>query len=57
MLNAHTAEKYDNLADGFSERTWANLQFDMRRRFVLATTWGKALHGGDSVTEIGRAHV
>lgn len=53
MLNAHTAEKYDNLADGFSERTWANLEFDMRRRFTLATTWGRALHGGDSVAEFG----
>jgi SAM-dependent methyltransferase len=53
MLNEHTAEKYDNLADGFSERTWANLEFDMRRRLNLATTWGKALHGGDSVVEFG----
>jgi cyclopropane fatty-acyl-phospholipid synthase-like methyltransferase len=53
MLNAHTAEKYDNLADGFSERTWANLEFDMRRRFILAATWGKVLEAEDSVVELG----
>ena len=47
------AEKYNYLAEGFAERTWANLAFDMRRRFTLATTWGKALHLGDSVVEFG----
>jgi SAM-dependent methyltransferase len=52
-VNAGAAEKYNDLAEGFAERTWANLAFDMRRRLILATTWGKALHVGDSVVEFG----
>jgi SAM-dependent methyltransferase len=52
-VNAGTAEKYNDLAEGFAEQTWANLAFDMRRRLILATTWGKALHAGDSVVEFG----
>jgi SAM-dependent methyltransferase len=52
-MNAEAAEKYNDLAQGFAERTWANLAFDMRRRLILATTWGKALHVGDSVVEFG----
>ena len=52
-MNAGAAEKYNCLAEGFAERTWANLAFDMRRRLILATTWGKALHAGDSVVEFG----
>lgn len=48
-----SSDKYDRLANGFAERTWANLEFDMRRRFILATTWGKALHVGDSIVEFG----
>jgi SAM-dependent methyltransferase len=52
-VNTGAADKYNDLADGFAERTWANLAFDMRRRLILATTWGKALHGGDSVVEFG----
>ena len=52
-MNAGTAEKYNDLAEGFAEQTWANLAFDMRRRLVLTTTWGKALHAGDSVVEFG----
>jgi SAM-dependent methyltransferase len=52
-VNAGAAEKYNNLAEGFAERTWANLEFDMCRRLILATTWGKALHAGDSVVEFG----
>ena len=52
-MNAGTAEKYNDLAEGFAEQTWANLAFDMRRRLILATTWGKALHAGDSVVEFG----
>jgi len=47
------SEKYSCLADGFAERTWANLAFDMRRRLLLATTWGKSLDAGDSVVEFG----
>ena len=52
-MNADTAEKYNYFAEGFAERTWANLAFDMRRRFILATTWGEALQVGDSVVEFG----
>jgi SAM-dependent methyltransferase len=52
-VNAGTAEKYNCFAEGFAERTWANLAFDMRRRLILATTWGKALQVGDSVVEFG----
>jgi len=52
-VNAGAAEKYNDLAEGFAEQTWANLAFDMRRRLILATTWGKALHAGDSVVEFG----
>lgn len=53
VVNARAADKYDNLADGFSERTWAYLEFDMRRRFIFAATWRKALYVGDSVVEFG----
>jgi SAM-dependent methyltransferase len=52
-VNAGTAEKYNSFAEGFAERTWANLVFDMRRRFILATAWGEALQVGDSVVEFG----
>lgn len=52
-MNAGTAEKYNSFAEGFAERTWANLVFDMRRRFILATAWGEALQVGDSVVEFG----
>ncbi|HEV8724275.1 MAG TPA: class I SAM-dependent methyltransferase [Candidatus Binatia bacterium] len=52
-MNAGAAEKYNDLAEGFAERTWANLAFDMHRRLILATTWGKALHVGDSIVEFG----
>jgi SAM-dependent methyltransferase len=52
-VNVEAAVKYNDLAEGFAERTWANLAFDMRRRLILATTWGKTLHVGDSVVEFG----
>jgi SAM-dependent methyltransferase len=52
-VNNEAAEKYSCLAEGFAERTWANLAFDMRRRLILATTWGKGLLAGDSVVEFG----
>jgi SAM-dependent methyltransferase len=48
-----TVEKYNSFAEGFAERTWANLEFDMRRRFMLATTWGEPLQFGDSLMEFG----
>jgi SAM-dependent methyltransferase len=52
-VNSRAAAKYNDLADGFAERTWANLAFDMRRRLILTTTWGKALYAGNSVVEFG----
>jgi SAM-dependent methyltransferase len=52
-VTASTADKYDSFAEGFAERTWANLTFDMHRRFILATTWGVSLESGDSVVEFG----
>lgn len=52
-MNAGAVEKYNDLAEGFAERTWANLAFDMRRRLFLTTHWGKALHAGNSVVELG----
>lgn len=45
--------KYDLVADGFAERSWANLEFDMGHRFALATGWGAAIDPGDSVLEFG----
>lgn len=45
--------KYDRVADGFAERSWANLEFDMGHRFALATGWGAAIDPGDSVLEFG----
>lgn len=52
-MNNEASEKYGYLADGFAERTWANLVFDMRRRLILVTTWGEGLRMGDSVVEFG----
>jgi SAM-dependent methyltransferase len=48
-----TANKYDLLADGFAERTWANLRFEMQRRLALTMTWGSRLNAADSVLEFG----
>src|SRR6266704_2800004 len=45
--------KYDRLAERFAERSYANLQFDMHRRFIIAATWGVPLQPGDSVLELG----
>jgi len=47
------SDKYDLLADGFAERTWANLKFDMQRRLALSMTWGSRLNAADSVLEFG----
>ena len=52
-MNNDAAEKYSCLAEGFAERTWANLGFDMRRRLILATNWGKVLRAPDTVLEFG----
>ena len=48
-----SADKYDLLADGFAERTWANLTFEMQRRLALSMTWGPRLNSADSVLEFG----
>jgi SAM-dependent methyltransferase len=45
--------KYDRIADGFSETSYANLAFYMERRFLVATGWGIPLLCGDSVLELG----
>lgn len=47
------SDKYDLLADGFAERTWANLKFDMQKRLALSMTWGSRLNAADSVLEFG----
>lgn len=47
------ANKYDRIAAGFAERSYANLHFYMQRRFDVATSWGKTLSPGDSVLELG----
>lgn len=52
-MSIDLASKYDRVAEGFAERSWANLEFDMERRFLIATSWGKALLPGDSVLELG----
>lgn len=52
-MNTGAAEKYNDLAEEFAERTWANLAFDMRRRLFLTTHWGTTLHVGDSILELG----
>ena len=36
------AEKYDRLADGFAERSRANLHFDMVRRPSPAAVWANS---------------
>jgi len=45
--------KYDRIAAGFAEHSYANLDFYMQRRYGVATTWGKSLHAGDSLLELG----
>ena len=52
-MSLEVAEKYDRIADGFAERSWANLEFDMEHRFRISTAWGPTLRAGDSLLEIG----
>jgi SAM-dependent methyltransferase len=52
-MSVDAAEKYDRIADGFAERSWANLEFDMPHRFDISTTWGLPLRSGNSVVELG----
>jgi SAM-dependent methyltransferase len=52
-MSEHLMKKYDQIAEGFAEHSYANLPFDMHRRFTIATTWGGPLPPGDSVLELG----
>lgn len=52
-MSLDLVNKYDRIAEGFAERSWANLEFDMDRRFHISETWGKPLFAGDSVLELG----
>ena len=52
-MSVETAEKYDRIAGGFAERSWANLEFDMHHRLAISTAWGPRLDAGDSVLEVG----
>lgn len=46
------AEKYTKLAQGFTERSYANPEELMRRRGEMIISWGRALQTGDSVLEL-----
>jgi len=52
-MSLDVVNKYDQIACGFAEQSYANLQFDMRRRFIISAHWGKTLSSGDSVLELG----
>lgn len=52
-MSLAVAEKYDRIADGFAERSWANLAYDMEHRLRVATTWGAPLRRADQVLELG----
>jgi len=52
-MSEHLLKKYDQIAEGFAEHSYANLHFDMHRRFFIATTWGGSLQPGDSILELG----
>jgi SAM-dependent methyltransferase len=52
-MNEDLATKYDRIAEGFAESSYANLDFYMERRFLMATAWGRVLGAGDSVLELG----
>ena len=47
------AEKYTELAQGFTENSYSNPEELMRRRAELIVSWGKLLQTGDSVLELG----
>lgn len=46
-------DKYNRLAEGFAEDSYANLEFYMRHRLNLVKRWGSPLHQGDSILELG----
>lgn len=47
------AEKYSKLAQGFTEKSYANPEELMRRRAQLIVSWGATLKTGDTVLELG----
>lgn len=54
MTPEQLVKKYDRAAtEGYAERAWANLRFDMHRRLAITTAWGTPLQPGDSVLELG----
>jgi SAM-dependent methyltransferase len=52
-MSKHLVQKYNQITERFSERSYANLPFYMQRRFVIATSWGIPLQSRDSVLELG----
>jgi len=52
-MSLDVAEKYDRIADGFAERSWANLAYDMEHRLRVVTHWGTPLRSGDQLLELG----
>ena len=46
-------EKYDRLAPGFAEASYANLSYFMECRYELATQWGPPMLPGESILELG----
>jgi SAM-dependent methyltransferase len=52
-MTSNLVKKYDRLAEGFSEASYANLEFYMARRSLIATSWGPTLRSGDSLVELG----
>ncbi len=45
--------KYDQIAERFAERSYANLHFYMHRRLLIAASWGMPLRYKDSILELG----
>jgi len=52
-VTADLVSKYDRLAAGFAEASYANLEFYMMRRFLIATRWRRTISKGDSLLELG----
>jgi len=51
MIDA--SAKYDQLAEKFAERSYANLLFYMHRRCIITARWGVPMQSGDTVLELG----
>jgi SAM-dependent methyltransferase len=50
---ADVSAKYDQLAEKFAERSYANLPFYMHRRCIITTKWGVLMQSSDTVLELG----